>query len=109
MKLAAPRRGEGQQVSRSLPMPGGQDRLYREVLPRDRFEFGLGRFWCGAKVRLAFLPYTVEDLPLDLRPKKELNNPMIITSRLQLRGIAEHPNTGGSALRPNRGPLDMGR
>ena len=90
-------------------MPGGQNRLYREVLPSDRFEFGLGLFGYGAKVRLAFLPYTVKDLPLDLRPEKKLNSPMIVTSRLHLRGIAEHPNTGGSALRPNRGPLDMGR
>lgn len=90
-------------------MPGGQNRLYRDVLPSDRFEFGLGRFGYGAKVRLAFLPYTVKDLPLDLRPKKKLNNPIIVTSRLQFRGTAKHPNNGGSALRPKHGPLDMGR
>ena len=72
------RRGEGQWFSPTQPRAGGQNRLYREVLPKDRLEFGLGRFAYGANVRLAFFPYTLADLPLDLRPENRLNSPMII-------------------------------
>ena len=50
--------------------------MYLEVLPRERFEFGFGRFWCGANVRPAFLPYTV--LLLLLRPEKKLKSPICL-------------------------------